>query len=242
MRSTRATCAGHTESDPGPLMESISAPLIRIGICDDHPVFRGGVAALVQDEPGFELAFEVGTAAELVARLEGDAAGPDVLLLDFELPDRHGLDVIEAASRRCRVLILSAFDDPESIRAALERGAVGFVRKDVPPRAVLKAIRDASRGQTVLNADVAVQVAGALRARTPEREISERLAQLTARQREVLALLGEGRSNREIGAALFVSEGTVKNHVTQILQITGVPDRTRLALLLARSSRAGRPR
>ncbi len=221
-------------------MESL--PLIRIGICDDHPVFRGGIVALVEDEPGLELAFGVGTAADLLARLEGDGALPDVLLLDFELPDRHGLDVVAAASRRCRVLILSAFDDPESIRTALERGAVGFVRKDAPPHAVLKAIRDASRGQTVLNADVAVHVAGALRTRTPERDLAERLDQLTARQREVLALLGEGRSNREIAGALFVSEGTVKNHVTQILQISGVPDRTRLALLLARSGRAGRPR
>jgi DNA-binding NarL/FixJ family response regulator len=211
--------------------------VVRVSICDDHPVFRAGVAALIGDEPDLRLAFQVGTANELLAQLRSAPDAADVLLLDFDLPDRHGLEVVGEASGRCRVLVLSAFDDPNNIRTALERGAVGFVRKDSPPAALLKAIRDASCGHTVLKADVAVKVAGVLRTRTPEQDLAERIAELTARQREVLSLLGEGRSNREIAQALFVTEGTVKNHVTQILQIVGVTDRTRLAVLLARHGR-----
>jgi DNA-binding NarL/FixJ family response regulator len=222
-------------------MDSRLGPVIRVAICDDHPVFRGGIAALVSDEPDLQLAFQVGTGAELCERLAADVHA-DVLLLDFELPDTHGLDLVADASRRCRVLVLSAFDDPGSIRTALERGAVGFVRKDAPPGAVLRAIRDASRGRTVLSADMALHVAGGLRAQTRDRDLSDRLDLLTMRQREVLALLADGRSNREIAAALFVTEGTVKNHVTQILQTMKTTDRTRLALLLARHDRRGRSR
>jgi DNA-binding NarL/FixJ family response regulator len=111
---------------------------------------------------------------------------------------------------------------------------VGFVRKDAPARAILKSIRDAASGETVLAADLALRLAGAMRTGPDERDFRKKVQALTARQREVLALLGEGRSNREIGKALFVSEGTVKNHVTQILHLLGVSDRTRLAVLLAR--------
>ncbi len=218
-------------------MEPQPASVIRIGICDDHPVFRAGVAALVGDEDDLLVAFEASNAAELLARL-GDApsaaaeARIDVLILDFDLPDRHGLELIRAASARCRVLVLSAFDDPQMIRAALERGATGFVRKDAPPRTLLRAIHDAAKGRTVLGAELAVRVAGAMRDRTPD--LSSRLESLTERQREVVALLADGHSNREIATALFVTEGTVKNHVSQILQLLDVPDRTRLAVLLAR--------
>jgi len=206
--------------------------VIRIGICDDHPVFRAGVAGLVRDEADLELVFEAGGAEALLLALE--AATVDVVLLDLDLPDRHGLSVLPSIVDRCRVLILSALDDARSVRVALEGGAVGFVRKDAPPGALLQAMRDASKGQTVLAPGLAVRVAGAMRSESADRELSRRIDALTERQRQVLALLAEGRSNREIAKALFVSEGTVKNHVTQILQTLDVHDRTRLALLIAR--------
>ena len=210
---------------------------IRIAICDDHPVFRAGLVGLLRDEPDLDIAFEAGSTAELRDRLAG--ARVDVLLLDLQLPDEHGLAVLPAIAGRCRVVILSAFDDPAQIRRALEDGAAGFVRKDAAACAILDAVRDAAAGRTVLAADLAVRLAGAMRSGAEDRELRDRLRTLTSRQREVLALLGEGRSNREIGKALFVSEGTVKNHVTQILHLLGVPDRTRLAVLLAR--RGGLP-
>jgi DNA-binding NarL/FixJ family response regulator len=205
---------------------------VRVGICDDHPVFRSGVVGLLRDESDLVIAFEAGSVAELRERMRG--ASVDVLLLDLQLPDEHGLDVLGELADACRVLVLSAFDDPRQVRRALESGAVGFVRKDAPARALLRAIRDAACGQTVLAADLAVRIAGAMRSSGDERSFKKRVQSLTVRQREVLALLAEGRSNREIGNALFVSEGTVKNHVTQILHLLEMPDRTRLAVLLAR--------
>jgi len=205
---------------------------IRVAICDDHPLFRAGVVGLLRDEADIEVALEVGLARDLLARIDG--ANVDVLLLDLELPDEHGLEVVPRVAQRCHVLMLSAFDDPRMVRRALENGAVGFVRKDAPPRTLLKAIRDAAGGQTVLAADLAVRLAGAMRQSPDERELRRRAQALTGRQREVLALLVEGRSNREIAQALFVSEGTVKNHVTQILHALDVRDRTRLAVLITR--------
>jgi DNA-binding NarL/FixJ family response regulator len=210
---------------------------IRVSICDDHPVFRAGMVGLLRDEADLEIAFEAGSVAELRKRLAETPT--DVLLLDLQLPDEHGLDVLPTIADRSRVLVLSAFDDPRQVRRALENGAVGFVRKDTPPRAILKAIRDAAGGQTVLAADLAVRLAGAMRSSPDERDFRRRVHALTARQREVLALLAEGRSNKEIGKALFVSEGTVKNHVTQILHLLDVSDRTRLAVLLARHGVVG---
>ncbi len=205
---------------------------IRVAICDDHPVFRSGIVGLLRDEGDLEITIEAGSVGELRGMLATNEI--DVLLLDLELPDEHGLDVIPTIADRFRVLVLSAFDEPRQVRRALEGGAVGFVRKDAPPRVILKAIRDASAGNTVLAADLAVRLAGAMRSSSDERDFRKRVQSLTARQRDVLALLAEGRSNREIGKALFVSEGTVKNHVTQILHLLEMPDRTRLAVLLAR--------
>ena len=205
---------------------------IRVAICDDHPVFRSGIVGLLRDEGDLEITFEAGSVGELRGMLATNEI--DVLLLDLELPDEHGLDAIPTIADRFRVLVLSAFDEPRQVRRALEGGAVGFVRKDAPPRVILKAIRDASAGNTVLAADLAVRLAGAMRSSSDERDFRKRVQSLTARQRDVLALLAEGRLNREIGKALFVSEGTVKNHVTQILHLLEMPDRTRLAVLLAR--------
>jgi DNA-binding NarL/FixJ family response regulator len=205
---------------------------IRVSICDDHPVFRAGMVGLLREEDDLEIAFEAGSAGELRSRLAETA--PDVLLLDLQLPDEHGLEVLPTIADKCRVLVLSAFDEPRQVKRALEGGAVGFVRKDAPTRVVLKAVRDAAAGHTVLAAELAVRLAGAMRTSPDERDFCRRVQSLTARQREVLMLLAEGRSNKEIGKALFVSEGTIKNHVTQILHLLDVSDRTRLAVLLAR--------
>ncbi|HEX8108608.1 MAG TPA: response regulator transcription factor, partial [Kofleriaceae bacterium] len=110
---------------------------IRIAICDDHPVFRAGLVGLLRDEPDLDIAFEAGSARELRDRIAG--APVDVLLLDLQLPDEHGLAVLPAITDRCRAVIVSAFDDPVQIRRAFEHGAVGFVRKDAAACAILDA-------------------------------------------------------------------------------------------------------
>jgi DNA-binding NarL/FixJ family response regulator len=214
-------------------MPKAAQKALHLALCEDHPVFRAGLAALLRDEPDLRIAVEASTTAELLAAL---ATTPvDLVVLDIQLPEgKSGLDALAQLVPGRRVLILSAFDDARMIKRALKAGAQGFVRKDAPPPLLLKAIRDAAAGKTVLAADLAMKLADSLRAEPDQIELERRMRTMTARQREVLALLADGRSNREVAAALFVSEGTVKNHVTQILQIFGVRDRTRLAVLLAR--------
>jgi DNA-binding NarL/FixJ family response regulator len=205
---------------------------IRLALLDDHPVFRRGLVDLLRGEPSLHVAIEAGATTELMAALETTPV--DLVILDLQLPDGSGLDVIPKLVGPRRVLVLSAFDDAQLVKRALESGAQGFVRKDAEPRLLLKAIADAAAGRTVLGADLALKLAESLRAEPDRVAFVERVRALTPRQREVLRELAEGRSNREVAAALFVSEGTVKNHVTQILQALGARDRTRLAVLVAR--------
>ena len=205
---------------------------LAIALCDDHPLFRGGLVNLLHQERELRVVIEAGSTAELFALLATTPA--ELVILDIQLPSESGLAAIERLVGARRVLVLSAFDQPNLVKQALEAGAQGFVRKDASPRVLLKAIRDAAAGRTVLAADMALKLAESLRAEPDQIEFEQRVRALTDRQRQVLWLLSEGKSNREVGAALFVSEGTIKNHVTQILQALGVRDRTRLAILLAR--------
>jgi DNA-binding NarL/FixJ family response regulator len=205
---------------------------IRIAVCDDHPLFRTGIRTLLAGAPDLRLVFEAESIASL--RIALASTPTDLLLLDMELPDGSGLDELAACLQRTRVLVISALADPSSVRCALSEGASGFLRKDSSADEVLRSIRRAAAGQTALSADVALVVAEAMRANPESASFRRRLTRLTPRQREVLALLAEGRSNREIGNALFVSEGTIKNHVSQILDLLGVRDRTRLAVLVAK--------
>jgi DNA-binding NarL/FixJ family response regulator len=206
--------------------------VIRVGICDDHPVFRGGIRSLIEGASDLALAFEAGSIAELRASLTSSMT--DVLLLDIDLPDGSGIDEVATAAGSTRVVILSAFSGGRTVKDALGRGATGFLRKDASPDEMLRSIRRAASGQTVLAADVALALADSLRVEPDAVAFRRHVEALTPRQREVLSLLAEGRSNREIARALFLSEGTIKNHVSQILEILDVPDRTRLALLVAR--------
>jgi DNA-binding NarL/FixJ family response regulator len=205
---------------------------IKLALCDDHPVFRTGLCAMLRDEKDLRVVIEAGSTAELLSAMAKTPV--DLVLLDVQLPNENGLDAIDKIALGRRVLVLSAHDEPRMIKRALKGGAQGFVRKDAPAKTLLKAIRDAAAGKTVLAADLAMRLAESLRAEPDQVHFEDRVRSLTPRQREVLALLSEGRSNREVAKALFVSEGTVKNHVTQILAALGVRDRTRLAVLLAR--------
>jgi DNA-binding NarL/FixJ family response regulator len=204
---------------------------IDLALCDDHPLFRIGLAALLRGESGLRVVVEAGSAAELLASVAKTRV--DLVILDLKPPDVCGVDVIEKLDQR--VLVLSAYDDPRLVEGALQAGAQGFLRKDAPPQVIVQAVRDAAVGRTVLAADLALRLAESRRAEPDRLELERRVRALTLRQREVLSLLSEGRSNREVAGALFVSEGTIKNHVTQILQALGVRDRTRLAVLVARA-------
>ncbi|MFN8041229.1 MAG: response regulator transcription factor [Acidimicrobiales bacterium] len=204
----------------------------RILVCDDHPVFRGGLAAALEAEDDLEVVGEVGSIAEL---REGLAAGsPDLVLLDVDLPDGSGDTVVAEVAGQAHVVMLSAHDQPNLVRRAMQDGAVGYIRKDAEPTELLRLVRRAAEGKTALSGDMALRLADSLRRDPDERAFDEALASLSPRQREVVALIADGRSNREIADELCISEGTVKNYVTRILEVMGVADRTKLAVLLVR--------
>lgn len=204
---------------------------VRIAVCDDHPVFRAGVIGVLGTQSDLQVVVEAGTVDELRTKL--GATPVDLVLLDAKLPGESGLDALPALVGQARVLVFSAFDEPEGIRRAMQLGAVGYLRKDTSPTELFRGIREAAAGQTVLDVELAARVAKSLRKTPDQASFERRLRALTARQREVLHLLREGKSSSEIASQLFVSEGTAKNHVTRILQMLQVQDRAKLVLLLS---------
>jgi DNA-binding NarL/FixJ family response regulator len=202
---------------------------ITVVVADDHPVVRQGLAVLLDVSDDIALVAEAADGPEAV-RLSEELQ-PDVLVLDLKLPGLDGLDVlvrVREVSARTRVLVLTSAGGPQSPARALRAGAAGFLYKDVDPDALLRAIRSAHDGNTVL-----APQAASLLASQPDRDVRG-IGALTAREREVLGLLARGKSNREISRALLVSEKTVKSHVSAILAKLGVADRTQAALLAVR--------
>ena len=212
-------------------MSDAGAGPITVLIADDHPVVRQGLAVLLEVQDDMEL---VGAASdgEAAVRLVLQQV-PDVLILDLKLPGLAGLGVLSelrASGARTRVLVLTSAAGPTGPALALQAGAAGFLYKDVDPDALVRAIRSVHDGHTVL----APEAAGLMAARPGGG--ARGMAALTGREREVLALLAAGRSNREIARSLRVAEKTVKSHVSNVLAKLGVADRTQAALLAVRQS------
>ncbi|MBI2706626.1 MAG: response regulator transcription factor [Actinobacteria bacterium] len=208
----------------------------RILICDDHPMFRGGLAAALGDEPDFEICGQVGSLAEV--RVAVVDSRPDLVLLDVDLPDGRGTDAVAEVAASTSVVMISAHDDPAIVRRAMQDGALGYIRKDAEPLDLLRLVRKAAEGKTALSGEMALRVADSLRRQPDEISFEKSLESLSPRQREVVALIAEGKTNREVAHALCISEGTVKNYVTKILEVVGVSDRTKLAILLVRQQMA----
>ena len=205
------------------------APPISVLIVDDHPVVRRGLRALLAVQDGIEAAGEAGDADTALALAAEHA--PDVILLDLKLPGRDGIAVLgelKARGSAARVLVLTSATEPAYASAALRAGAAGVLYKDVDPDALVRAIRSVHDGHLLL----APEAAGTL-VHSAEHSLGG-VDALTRREREVLAELAKGRSNREIARALQVSEKTVKAHVSSVLAKLGVQDRTQAALLAVR--------
>ena len=208
---------------------------ISVLIVDDHPVVRQGLRALLEVQDGIEVAGEAGdgpAALALAAERE-----PDVILLDLKLPGMDGIAVLgelKARHDQSRVLVLTSVTVNALAAAAVRAGAAGVLYKDVDPDALVRAIRAVHDGHLLL----APEAAGTLlhSASAPARGLDA----LTSREREVLAELTHGRSNREIARALQVSEKTVKAHVSSVLAKLGVQDRTQAALFAVRHEQGTR--
>jgi DNA-binding NarL/FixJ family response regulator len=207
--------------------------MIRVLLADDHGVIRDGLGRLISALDGVEL---VGVAADGAQAIEQCARlAPDVVLMDLDMPVLDGIEAtrqIAAAQPGTAVVVLTAFSDRPRIMGALEAGACGYLLKDVDAEEVGEGIRAAARGESPLDPRAARTILDARTAPDP-------LGDLSAREREVLALLVEGLPNKLIARRLQISEKTVKSHLTRIFRELDVTDRTQAALWAERHGVAG---
>jgi DNA-binding NarL/FixJ family response regulator len=191
---------------------------IRLMIVDDHPVVRDGLSGMFSSDPEFEVVAEAANGVDAVRRARG--LKPDVILMDLRMPELDGVGAIEALAREgidARVLVLTTYDSEADVRHAIEAGATGYLLKDAPRDELLRAVRAAARGESVLAPAVASRLIAQVREPSPDL--------LSERELEVLALIARGATNRDAAAELFISEATVKTHLLHIYAKLGVGDR-----------------
>jgi DNA-binding NarL/FixJ family response regulator len=216
--------------------------VIRLLLCDDQRLMREGMRTLLSLEPDLAVVGEAGDGETGVA--EALRLKPDVVLMDIRMPGMNGVEAtkrIRAALPATKVLILTTFDDDELVLAALLEGAAGYLTKDLPAEEIAAAIHQVQGGGVVMPPPIAAKVVAELARRQQQGAPAATAGgpdpaavSLTEREREVLQLLGRGYSNREIGEALFISEGTAKNYVSVLIEKLGLRDRTQVALWAVR--------
>ncbi|WP_432122086.1 response regulator [Streptomyces sp. S1] len=209
----------------------------RVFLVDDHEVVRRGLLDLIDDEPDMEVVGEAATADQALAR--GPALRPDVAVLDVRLPDGDGIAVcreLRSAMPGLACLMLTSFDDEDALIDAIMAGAAGYVLKQIKGSDLVSAVRTVATGQSMLDPATTARLMRSLRgpeaARPPE---DARLAALSERERAVLELVGEGLTNRGIAERLFLSEKTVKNHISRLLGKLGVERRVQAAVIAAQA-------
>jgi DNA-binding NarL/FixJ family response regulator len=215
---------------------------IRVLVVDDHAVVRRGLFDFLGGEPDLEVVADAADgpqALELVGRLQSEGLGPDVVLMDLQMEPVDGIETTREIRTRfaeVEVVVLTSFGEDERVHAALDAGASGFLLKDADADEVAVAIRAAHRGELQLDPAVARSLTASFRP-APQAEGAE---ELTARELEVLALLGAGESNKRIAAALGITERTARAHVSHILSKLGLTSRTQAALWAVREGVADR--
>jgi DNA-binding NarL/FixJ family response regulator len=191
---------------------------IRLMIVDDHPVVRDGLTGMFANEDGIEVVAEAANGADAVRRAR--ALRPDVILMDLRMPELDGVSAISALAREgvgSRVLVLTTYDSDGDVLPAIEAGATGYLLKDAPRAELLRAVRAAAAGQSVLSPAVASRLLTQVRAPAAEG--------LSERELEVLTLVARGATNRDAARALLISEATVKTHLLHIYAKLSVSDR-----------------
>jgi DNA-binding NarL/FixJ family response regulator len=201
---------------------------IRVLVVDDHPVVRQGLRTFLDLQDDLTVVGEAGDGAAAV--IAADELRPDVVLLDLKMPGADGVAALRGLSESgnvAKVLVITSFTEPAAVLPAVRAGAAGYVYKDIDPPALAAAIRAVHAGHVLLHPDVARLLADGEARRTD--------VHLTARERDVLAAIAQGRANRQIARELGMSEKTVKTHVSAILAKLGVQDRTQAALHAVRA-------
>jgi len=202
---------------------------LRILLVDDHEVVRLGLRSLLDHHPNFEVVGEAAAESEAVQKaLELE---PDIVLMDIRLAGGSGVDAcqqITAAMPEVKVVMLTSYAEDEMLFAAIRAGAAGYVLKQVGSNDLIRAIESASRGEATLDPSLTQRVFSEIR-HSIQKEEAAAFGELTAQEMQVLALIAEGKTNREIASALFLSEGTVRNYVSSILSKLGVSNRAEAA-------------
>ena len=214
--------------DTADLAAGNSAEPITVFLLDDHEIVRRGVADLLNSAPDITVIGDAGTAAQALARIP--ALKPQVAVLDARLPDGSGIDVcrdIRSAMPEVRCLILTSYDDNDAIFAAVMAGAAGYVLKEIRGTSLLDAIRQVAEGKSLLDPSVTERLLARLRDGNPS---DPRTESLSEREREILALIADGLTNRQIGERLFLAEKTVKNYVSALFSKLGMERRTQAAV------------
>jgi DNA-binding NarL/FixJ family response regulator len=191
---------------------------IRVLVVDDHPVVRDGLRGVLEGDPDFAVVGEAGDGAEALQRVASGEV--DVVLMDLRMPRMGGVEAIAALATQApavRVLVLTTYDTDSDVLAAIEAGATGYLLKDAPREELLRAVRAAHRGESVLSPAVAGRLMG--RVRTPAS------TPVSDRELDVLKLIAGGATNKEAAAKLFISEATIKTHLLHVYDKLGVRDR-----------------
>ncbi|WP_033441615.1 response regulator [Saccharothrix sp. NRRL B-16314] len=208
---------------------------LRALVVDDHPLFRYGLAAALAAAPDLDVVGEAsggGMAVSMAASLR-----PDVVVMDLNMPDLGGVEAtrrIVAHDPSVRVLVLTMFDDDESVFAAMRAGALGYLLKAARPQQIVRAVRSVGEGEAIFSPAIAVRLLAFFGSAPPERV--EAFPELTTRERDVLRLMADGRGNTAIARSLVLSPKTVRNHVSNILRKLHVADR---AQAVSRAKQAG---
>lgn len=207
---------------------------IDILVVDDHPLFRQGVVHSLQMDPAFRVVGETASGEEALAMAQ--ALLPEVVLLDISMPGWNGIVTAEKIAMACpatAIVMLTGSDDKDKLLSALKAGARGYVLKGVSAKELAHVVRSAVAGEVYVSPSIAAEMLVSL----TQGKAPDPLQELTEREREILALIGQGLTNREIGERIFLSEKTIKHYVTNILQKLQVRSRVEAALLASRHPR-----
>ena len=207
---------------------------IRLLVVDDHEVVRQGLVAMLGRRPGIQVVAEAGTVAEAIAQAR--RYQPDLVVMDVRLPDGSGIEAcreIRAEMPATRVVMLTSYPDEEAVMSAIIAGASGYLLKQIRARDLVAALETVARGESLLDPAVTAQVLERIRRIATDGQPDE-YAQLTTQERRILALVAEGKTNREIAGEVFLSEKTVKNYVSSILSKLNLERRAQAAAFVAK--------